>query len=78
MKWTGSALFTGYEVQVATNKDFTQNVKTVKIDKAKTYETTVRDLKAKTTYYVRVRSYHIFEGMTYYGQWSNVLSTKTK
>lgn len=78
VKWTGSAVFTGYEVQVATNKDFTQNIKTVKIDKAKTYETTVRDLKAKTTYYVRVRSYHIFEGMTYYGQWSNVLSTKTK
>lgn len=78
VKWTGSALFTGYEVQVATDAKFTQNVKTVKIEKAKTYQTTVKSLKSKTTYYVRVRSYHIFEGMTYYGQWSNVLNCKTK
>ena len=78
VKWTGSSLFTGYEVQVATDAAFTKDVKTVKIDKAKTYEKTIRDLKKATTYYVRVRSYHIFEGTTYYGQWSNVLTGKTK
>ncbi len=78
VKWSGSKLFTGYEVQIATNSSFTKNVGTVKIADAKTYETTVADLKARTTYYVRVRSYHEFEGFTYYGQWSNVLSRKTK
>ena len=77
-KWSGSTVFTGYQVQVATDAKFTKDVKTVTINKAKTYEATVKGLKAKTTYYVRVRSYHIFEGMTYYGGWSNVKSGKTK
>ncbi len=76
-KWSGSKNFTGYEVQIATDAAFTQNVKTVKIAKASTYETTIKSLKANTTYYVRVRSYHIFDSITYYGQWSNVLSCKT-
>ena len=78
VKWAGSANFTGYEVQIATDADFTKNVKTVKIANAKTYQTTIKNLKARTTYYVRVRSYHLFENMTYYGGWSNVISAKTK
>ena len=78
VKWEGSKNFTGYEVQIATDSAFTDNLKTVKITDAKVYQTTVKSLKAKTTYYVRIRSYHEFEGMTYYGGWSNVLSAKTK
>ena len=78
VKWAGSSNFTGYEVQIATDAAFTKDVKTVKVANAKTYETTVKSLRAATTYYVRVRSYHIFEGMTYWGNWSNVKSAKTK
>ncbi len=78
VKWTGSAVFTGYEVQIATDAAFTKNVKTVTINNAKTYQTTIKSLKSSTTYYVRVRSYHEFEGMTYYGSWSNVINAKTK
>ena len=78
VKWEGSKNFTGYEVQIATNAAFTSNLKTVKITNAKTYQTTIKSLKARTTYYARVRSYHEFNGMTYYGGWSNVLSGKTK
>ena len=77
-KWAGSSNFTGYEVQIATDAAFTKDVKTVKITNAKTYETTIKSLKAGTTYYVHVRSYHEFNGMTYFGGWSNVLSAKTK
>jgi len=78
VKWSGSSVFTGYQVQIATNSAFTSGVKTVKITNPKTYQTTIKNLKAKTTYYVRVRSYHVFEGTTYYGGWSNVMSAKTK
>ena len=78
VKWTGSSLFTGYQVQVATDAKFTQNLQTVTIANAKTYEKAITGLKAGTTYYVRVRSYHIFDGTTYYGQWSNVMNAKTK
>ena len=75
--WEGSSVFTGYEVQIATDSGFTKDVKTVKITNKKTYSTTIKSLKAATTYYVRVRSYHEFEGTTYYGQWSNVKNAKT-
>ena len=78
VKWAGSSLFTGYEVQIAMDAAFTKNIKTVRITDPKTYQTTIKSLKAKTTYYVRVRSYHVFEGMTYFGGWSNVLHAKTK
>ncbi len=78
VKWEGSKYFTGYEVQYARDSAFTQSVKTIKIKKASTYQTTIDNLKSKTTYWVRVRSYHEFEGVTYYGQWSNVMSAKTK
>lgn len=77
VKWAGSKVFTGYEIRVATNDTFTAGVKTVTVPNAGAFEKVVTGLKAKKTYYVEVRSYQEFEGMTYYGQWSNVLSCKT-
>ena len=65
-------------MQIATDADFTKNVKTVRIADPKTYETAIGGLKAKTTYYVRVRSYHTTDGMTYCGAWSDAKSAKTK
>ena len=77
VSWEGSSHFTGYEVQIATDSSFTKDTKTVKITNPKTYSTVIKNLKGATTYYARVRSYHIFEGTTYYGQWSNVKNGKT-
>lgn len=78
IKWEGSKNFTGYQIQYATDADFTQNAKDFKIANPDTTETTVKSLTSGTTYYIRIRSYHIFEGMNYYGEWSNVLSCKVK
>ena len=77
-KWTGSANFTGYQLQIATNAAFTANKKTFTIGNPKTYQKTVTGLQSGKTYYVRVRSYHVFEGVTYYGEWSNVKNCKVK
>ncbi len=77
-KWSGSSVFTGYQLQYATNAAFTQNTNTIKIANPKTYAKTVTGLQNKTTYYVRIRSYHVFEGMTYFGEWSNVLNCKVQ
>ncbi len=74
--WSGAGIFTGYQIKYATNAQFTKNVKTVKIANPKTYSTALKSLQNGTTYYVAVRSYHIFNGMTYFGQWSNVLCVK--
>jgi hypothetical protein len=65
-------------VQYAADTAFTQGAKTVKITDAKTVQTVLKNLKSGTAYFVRVRSYHEFNGMTYYGEWSNVLSATVK
>ena len=78
IRWAGSNVFTGYQIQISPDRNFSKDVKTVTINKAKAYETTVKNLRSNTAYYVRVRSFHVFDGTLYYGGWSNVLSTKTR
>ena len=68
----------GYQIQVATDKKFKKNKKTVTIKKQKTTKTTVKKLKAKKKYYVRVRTYKIVNGKKVYSAWSKVKSVKTK
>ena len=68
---------TGYEVQYSTSKKF----KSAKVKKIKSYKTTsltIKSLKAKKTYYVRVRAYQKVGKKTYYGKWSAVKSAKVK
>ena len=69
---------TGYELQYATNSKFTSGKKTVNIKKNKTTSSTVKKLKAKKKYYVRIRTYKTVNGKKYYSGWSKVLNVKTK
>ena len=78
VKWSGSKVFTGYQIKYATDRDFTKNVVAVKVTRPDQYQSVIKDLASGTTYYVTVRSYQVFEGMTYFGDWSNVLSAKVK
>ena len=68
----------GYQVQVATDKKFKKNKKTVIIKKQKTTKTTFKKLKAKKKYYVRIRTYKTVNGKKVYSAWSKVKSVKTK
>ena len=68
---------TGYEIQYSTSKKF-KSAKKVTIKKAKTTTTTIKKLKAKKTYYVRVRTYKTVKGKKYYSDWSSYKSKKTK
>lgn len=61
------------EVQCATDKAFTNIVKTTTVGKSKT-KATIKGLAKKTNYYVRVR---YFDG-TGYSKWSSVKKIKTK
>ena len=74
--WDTSKVFTGYQLKFALNEAFTQNVQSVKVADAKAASTVLSSLTNGKPYYVCVRSYHIFEGMNYYGQWSNVIRVK--
>ena len=68
----------GYQIQVATDKKFKKNKKTVTIKKQKTTKVTIKKLKAKKKYYVRIRTYKIVNGKKVYSSWSKVKSVKTK
>ena len=68
---------TGYQVQYSTSKKFS-SAKTKTISKYKTTTCTLSKLKAKKTYYVRVRTYKTVKGKKYYSSWSSAKSKKTK
>ena len=68
----------GFQVQVATNKKFTQYKKTVTLSSAGMKQYKVTGLNAKKKYYVRVRAYEDVGVEKYYSSWSKVKSVKTK
>ena len=86
LKWEATKNFTGIQVQYAEDANFKTNSKNYKLEfevdadgnvvTPVISQDTIKDLTSGKTYYVRIRSYIIFEGMNYYGEWSNVLNTK--
>ena len=72
-----STQVTGYQIQYSTSKKFT-SAKTKTINSYKTISATIKSLKAKKTYYVRVRTYKTVGKTKYYSAWSSAKSKKTK
>ena len=68
---------TGYQIQYSTSKKFSSS-KMQTISSYKTTSYTIKSLKAKKTYYVRVRTYKKVGSKTYYSDWSDYKSVKTK
>lgn len=72
----------GYQVQYATDKKFTKSVKTKTVSKNTTVKKGVKSLKAKKTYYVRVRTYKKIKiGKNvekFYSGWSVMKKVKVK
>lgn len=66
----------GYQIQYATNKKFKSSKKVT--SKKATTSKTIKKLKSKKTYYVRVRTYKNVDGIKYYSKWSNTMKIKTK
>lgn len=67
----------GYEVQYAKNSSFTDSAKIVKAGKNNTVKT-IKKLPKKQTYWVRVRTYKVTNGVKTVGAWSKVKKMKTK
>lgn len=67
----------GYEIQYSTSKKF-KSAKKATIKKAKTTSAVIKKLKAKKTYYLRIRTYKTVSGKKYYSAWSKALKKKTK
>lgn len=67
---------TGYRIQYSTDKNF-KNAKTVTVSN-KTTTKTVKSLKSKKKYYVRLCTYKTVDGKKYCSKWSSTQSVKTK
>lgn len=75
---TNGSYITGYQLQVSTDSSFAGGVKTVSVKGYKKTSKKVSGLSRKTKYYGRVRTYIVSGGQTYYSDWSNVKSVKTR
>ena len=78
VEWKKVSGVKGYQIQVATDKKFKKNKKTVTVKKQKTTKVTIKKLKAKKKYYVRIRTYKTVKGKRVYSSWSKVKTIKTK
>lgn len=76
--WAKVSGVKGYQIQYSTDKKFKKNNKSVTVTKQKTTKATVKNLKSKKKYYVRVRTYKTVNGKKVYSSWSKVKSVKTK
>ncbi len=78
-KWkTRRGKVTGYQVQIAEDRGFTENVKTKTIRGSRKSITTMKNLSRNKTYYVSVRSYKTVNGNRFYAQWSKVKTVRTR
>ena len=77
VQWKKDKKADGYQVQYSTDKKFKKNVKSVNVSKKST-KATVKKLKKRKTYRVRVRSYKKINGKKYYSGWGKMKSVKVK
>ena len=78
-KWKKVSPATGYVVEYSTNNKFKASAtKKVTVTKNSTLSKTIKNLKKKKKYYVRIRAYKEVNKTKYYGTYSSVKSIKTK
>ena len=76
VKWKKKKGISGYQIQYALNKKLTKDRKTKKVTGSKKTSVTLTKLKRGKTYYVRIRTYRIVKGRTYYSNWSKAKKKK--
>ena len=75
--WKKTGGNSGWQVQYSLNKKFRSGVRTVNL-KANNTKLTVRKLRSRKKYYVRVRSYKKVGKQTWYSGWSSVKSVRIR
>ena len=83
VKWSKQTTqVTGYQVQYSTDKNFVKDVKNKKITKNSVVSKTVKSLKSKKVYYVRIRTYKTVkyngEQMNLHSDWTTVKKVTVK
>ena len=80
MKWKKVSTATGYQIKVATDKNFKKIIKTRWIDKGSPQPLfcRVRNLKKGQKYYVKMRTYRTIAGKKYYGNYTKIRTVIVK
>ena len=77
VSWKKVKEVNGYKIQYSLKNNF-KKAKTKTVKKASKTSLYIKNLKSKKKYYVRIRTYKIVGGKTYYSTWSKAKSKKTK
>lgn len=79
--WEKCSNVSGYQVQYSRNKDM-KNAKRITAKGSNNYSRTIKNLKGKKKYYVRVRTYKVVKvngkNKTYYSKWSSKKAVTTR
>ena len=78
VKWKKRSGVSGYQLQYALNKKFTKGKKTKKVSGYKKTSLTLKKLKSRKTYFVRIRTYKKVNGKIYYSSWSKARKVRVK
>lgn len=85
LTWKKVTGVSGYQIQCSTSKKFTKKTTKkviVKGNKAKTFKKTIKKLKAKKKYFIRIRAYTTVQingkSIKVYTGWSKIKKVKTK
>ena len=68
---------TGYQIQYSRKKNF-KKAKTVTVRGAKKTKKTIKKLKSRKKYYVRIRTYRTAGGSTVYSRWSKAKTVRVR
>lgn len=79
VSWKKSAQsITGYQIQYSTSASFKKGKKTITILGKKKQSRTIKKLKTKKKYYIRIRTYQVINGKKTVSKWSKTKKFKTK
>lgn len=70
LSWKKISGASGYQIKYSTTKKFKKKKTKTKTIKKNTAKYTIKKLKKKTKYYIKVRAYKVYNGKPYYGKWS--------
>lgn len=77
LKWKTSK-GQGYQIQYSTGKKFASGTKVKNVSGQKKTSVTLKGLKSKKKYYVRIRTYQKVDGQIWYSDWSKAGKVKIK
>lgn len=78
LTWKNDSQADGYQIQYATNANFSSGKNNITIKKKTTVSKSIPKLKKNKKYYVHVRAYKKIDGKKCYGSWSKTKQVKCK